>query len=130
MLGPLRVQGRGSVGLGELCESQDPLGCLLVVGDGCRQSDAILGEELCDCWAAGIHGRTALDRYGWHSGSCPPVPTRGLYRIEENVVKAGGHGCHLAPGGAALLLQPAPPSKSKQHQEDEEEQGTANRGWH
>lgn len=59
------------------------------------------------------------------------APPRGSYRIEDNVVEARGHGCRLAPGGAAtLLLQPAPSQESKQHQEDEGEEGAADHSWH
>lgn len=69
-----------------------------------------------------------------HAGTCgsrPTTPTRGSYRTEENVVEAGGHGVHLAPGGAApLLLQPALARNPEQQQQHEEEEGAADRGRH
>lgn len=45
-------------------------------------------------------------------------PTQGPYRIEENVVEAGGRGhCPASEGAAPLLPQPEPLQESKQHQQ-------------
>lgn len=65
------------------------------------------------------------------SGSSPPAPTQGPYRIEENVVKAGGLGLRPAPEGTATLLpQPVPPQDPEQHQQHEDEKGTPDRSRH
>lgn len=65
------------------------------------------------------------------SGAPARRPPQGSYRVEENVVKAGGHGVRLPPEGAAPpVLQPVPSRKSKQHQQHEEEEGAANHRWH
>lgn len=56
------------------------------------------------------------------------VPS-GSYRVEDDVVKAGGRGCCLGPR-AAPLRQPAPDGQSQQDEDDEHEEGTADRGRH
>lgn len=64
------------------------------------------------------------------SGSSPPTPTKGPYRVEENVVKASGLGLRRTPEGTATLLQPVPSQDPEQHQECEDEKGTTDRSRH
>lgn len=60
----------------------------------------------------------------------PTRPHPGPYRVEEDVVKAGGLVLGRAPEGTATLLQPVPPQDPEQHQEHEDEEGTTDRSRH